>query len=53
MGQIRVSKGSKLQYRSGPIQSIEINSILDRLVHNAYRFELAGETLRKKPGGQL
>jgi DNA replication protein DnaC len=29
------------------------DSILDRLVHNAYRFELAGETLRKKPGGQL
>lgn len=28
------------------------DSILDRLVHNAYRFELNGETLRKKPGGR-
>jgi DNA replication protein DnaC len=28
------------------------DSILDRLVHNAYRFELAGETLRKNPGGR-
>ena len=27
------------------------DSILDRLVHNAYRFELAGESLRKKSGG--
>ncbi len=29
------------------------DSILDRLVHNAYRFELSGESLRKKPGGRL
>jgi DNA replication protein DnaC len=29
------------------------DSILDRLVHNAYRFELSGETMRKKkPGGR-
>jgi len=28
------------------------DSILDRLVHNAYRFELSGETLRKNPGGR-
>jgi DNA replication protein DnaC len=28
------------------------DSILGRLVHNAYRFELSGETLRKKPGGR-
>jgi DNA replication protein DnaC len=28
------------------------DSILDRLVHNAYRFELSGESLRKKPGGR-
>lgn len=28
------------------------DSILDRLVHQAYRFELSGESLRKKPGGQ-
>jgi len=26
------------------------DSILDRLVHNAYRFELSGESLRKKQG---
>jgi DNA replication protein DnaC len=28
------------------------DSILDRLVHNAYRFELSGESLRKKSGGR-
>jgi len=28
------------------------DSILDRLVHNAYRFDLSGETLRKPPGGR-
>ena len=28
------------------------DSILDRLVHNAYRFELNGESLRKKQGGR-
>lgn len=28
------------------------DSILDRLVHNAYRFELSGETLRKPQGGR-
>lgn len=28
------------------------DSILDRLVHNAYRFELSGESLRKRPGGR-
>ena len=28
------------------------DSILDRLVHNAYRFELTGETLRKNQGGR-
>ena len=28
------------------------DSILDRLVHNAYRFELSGESLRKKQGGR-
>jgi hypothetical protein len=26
------------------------DSILDRLVHNAYRIELAGESIRKKKG---
>ena len=26
------------------------DSILDRLVHNAYRFELNGESIRKKRG---
>ncbi len=29
------------------------DSILDRLVHHAYRFELSGESLRKKQGGRL
>jgi DNA replication protein DnaC len=28
------------------------DSILDRLVHHAYRFELSGESLRKKQGGR-
>ena len=28
------------------------DSILDRLVHHAYRFELSGESLRKQPGGR-
>ena len=28
------------------------DSILDRLVHNAYRFELSGDSLRKKTGGR-
>lgn len=28
------------------------DSILDRLVHNAYRFELSGDSLRKKQGGR-
>ena len=28
------------------------DSILDRLVHHAYRFELSGESLRKKSGGR-
>jgi DNA replication protein DnaC len=28
------------------------DSILDRLVHHAYRFELAGESMRKKQGGR-
>ena len=28
------------------------DSILDRLVHNAYRFELSGESLRKQKGGR-
>lgn len=28
------------------------DSILDRLVHTAYRFELAGESMRKKQGGR-
>jgi len=28
------------------------DSILDRLVHNAYRFELSGDSMRKKKGGQ-
>lgn len=28
------------------------DSILDRLVHNAYRFELSGDSLRKKSGGR-
>jgi DNA replication protein DnaC len=28
------------------------DSILDRLVHNAYRFELSGDSLRKKAGGR-
>jgi DNA replication protein DnaC len=28
------------------------DSILDRLVHNAYRFDLSGESLRKNPGGR-
>ena len=28
------------------------DSILDRLVHNAYRFDLSGESLRKQQGGQ-
>ena len=28
------------------------DSILDRLVHNAYRFELSGESMRKKQGGR-
>jgi DNA replication protein DnaC len=28
------------------------DSILDRLVHNAYRFELSGESLRKNQGGR-
>ncbi len=28
------------------------DSILDRLVHNAYRFELSGESIRKKQGGR-
>jgi DNA replication protein DnaC len=28
------------------------DSILDRLVHSAYRFELDGESMRKKPGGR-
>jgi DNA replication protein DnaC len=27
------------------------DSILDRLVHNAYRFDLSGESLRKQRGG--
>jgi DNA replication protein DnaC len=26
------------------------DSILDRLVHNAYRIELSGESIRKKKG---
>ena len=26
------------------------DAILDRLVHNAYRLELKGETMRKNPG---
>jgi DNA replication protein DnaC len=26
------------------------NAVLDRLVHNAYRIELAGESLRKRKG---
>jgi DNA replication protein DnaC len=25
------------------------DAILDRLIHNAYRFELKGESLRKRP----
>ena len=28
------------------------DSILDRLVHSAYRFELDGESIRKKQGGR-
>ena len=28
------------------------DSILDRLVHNAYRFDLSGESLRKQQGGR-
>ena len=28
------------------------DSILDRLVHNAYRFELSGESMRKNKGGR-
>ena len=28
------------------------DSILDRLVHNAYRFDLSGESMRKKQGGR-
>lgn len=28
------------------------DSILDRLVHSAYRFELSGESMRKKQGGR-
>lgn len=28
------------------------DSILDRLVHHAYRFELSGESIRKQPGGR-
>jgi len=28
------------------------NSILDRLLHNAYRLELKGESMRKKLGGK-
>ena len=28
------------------------DSILDRLVHHAYRFDLSGESLRKNPGGR-
>src|SRR6478735_6393740 len=28
------------------------DSILDRLVHSAYRFELSGDSLRKKQGGR-
>jgi len=28
------------------------DSILDRLVHNAHRIEIQGESLRKKRGGQ-
>jgi DNA replication protein DnaC len=28
------------------------DSILDRLVHNAYRFDLSGESIRKKQGGR-
>ncbi len=28
------------------------DSILDRLVHNAYRLELTGESMRKKRGGK-
>jgi DNA replication protein DnaC len=28
------------------------DSILDRLVHSAYRFELDGESMRKKQGGR-
>lgn len=28
------------------------DSILDRLVHQAYRFDLSGESLRKPPGGR-
>jgi DNA replication protein DnaC len=28
------------------------DSILDRLVHNAYRFDLSGESLRKQRGGR-
>jgi DNA replication protein DnaC len=28
------------------------DSILDRLVHNAHRLEMQGESLRKKRGGQ-
>ena len=28
------------------------DSILDRMVHNAYRIELSGESMRKKKGGR-
>ena len=28
------------------------DSIPDRLVHNAYRFELSGESMRKERGGR-
>ena len=28
------------------------DAILDRLVHNAYRLELKGETMRKNPGAE-
>ena len=41
-----IKNGGALRYSAIPTLA---DAILDRVVHNAYRIELAGESLRKRP----